>query len=193
MACQPWSSYISPTLPRPSSLERKHSFTFCNQASIDTLHQSLHQPTIHLEALRGTVCRTATHSRLVLNMTAVIETSNDDTFKLYDLHVEVICPPGERILCGAKNGDSFRLEGEMLYLPPGQGFSIYSLGMSIFVLVTSPGYILSRRCNAATGSKATDNTSQRLDVDRCRHRLPRSKLQVKTEDLKAGAKVFQSC
>jgi hypothetical protein len=52
----------------------------------------------------------------------------DDTFELYDLLVEVICPPGERLLCGAKEGDSFRLEGEMLYLPPGQGFSIYSLG-----------------------------------------------------------------
>jgi hypothetical protein len=51
-----------------------------------------------------------------------------DTFELYDLRVEVICPPGERIMCGAKDGDFFTLEGEMLYLPPGQGFSIYSLG-----------------------------------------------------------------
>ncbi|KAG6907109.1 hypothetical protein DXG01_010485 [Tephrocybe rancida] len=55
-------------------------------------------------------------------------TTTDDTFQLYDLLVQVICPPGERILCGAKPGDSFRLEGEMLKLPPGQGFSIYSLG-----------------------------------------------------------------
>ncbi|KDQ53383.1 hypothetical protein JAAARDRAFT_137369 [Jaapia argillacea MUCL 33604] len=52
----------------------------------------------------------------------------DDSFQIYDLRVEVICPPGERILCGAKPGDYFTLEGEMLYLPPGQGFSIYSLG-----------------------------------------------------------------
>ncbi len=52
-----------------------------------------------------------------------------DTFELYDLRVEVICPPGERILCGAKQGDYFTLEGEMLRLPLGQGFSIYSLGM----------------------------------------------------------------
>ncbi|KAG2039959.1 hypothetical protein BDR03DRAFT_186373 [Suillus americanus] len=51
-----------------------------------------------------------------------------DTFQLYDLRVEVICPPGERILCGAKEGDHFILEGEMLHLPPGQAFSIYSLG-----------------------------------------------------------------
>ncbi|KAF9778600.1 hypothetical protein BJ322DRAFT_1091531 [Thelephora terrestris] len=51
----------------------------------------------------------------------------DDTFELYDLRVEVICPPNERILCGAKDGDHFTLEGEMLKLPPGQGISIYSL------------------------------------------------------------------
>ncbi|KAI0795355.1 hypothetical protein BC629DRAFT_1581878 [Irpex lacteus] len=55
-------------------------------------------------------------------------TLHDDTFQLYDLRVEVICPPDARILCGAKPGDYFTLEGEMLYLPPGQGFSIYSLG-----------------------------------------------------------------
>lgn len=57
--------------------------------------------------------------------------SHDDSFELYDLRVEVVCPPGERILCGAKNGDHFTLEGEMLHLPPGQGFSIYSLGESL--------------------------------------------------------------
>jgi len=51
----------------------------------------------------------------------------DDSFELYDLKVEVVCPPGERILCGAKEGDYFTLQGEMLYLPPRQGISIYSL------------------------------------------------------------------
>ncbi|KAF7289978.1 putative 4fe-4s iron-sulfur binding protein [Mycena indigotica] len=50
-----------------------------------------------------------------------------DTFELYDLRIEIICPPGERILCGAKPGDHFVLEGEMLRLPAGQGVSIYSL------------------------------------------------------------------
>ncbi|CAA7270112.1 unnamed protein product [Cyclocybe aegerita] len=50
-----------------------------------------------------------------------------DSFQLYDLRVEVICPPGERIMCGAKPGDHFILQGEMLYLPPNQGISIYSL------------------------------------------------------------------
>jgi len=46
---------------------------------------------------------------------------------LYDLRVEVVSPPGARIYCGARPGDYFELQGEMLRLPPGQGFSIYSL------------------------------------------------------------------
>ena len=52
---------------------------------------------------------------------------SDDSFELYDLRVEVVAPEGVRILCGAKPGDYFELKGEMLHLPPGQGFSIYSL------------------------------------------------------------------
>ena len=52
----------------------------------------------------------------------------DDSFQLYDLRVEVVCPPGERILCGAKEGDFFTVQGEMLHLPDGQGISFYSLG-----------------------------------------------------------------
>ncbi|TDL21016.1 hypothetical protein BD410DRAFT_724705 [Rickenella mellea] len=76
--------------------------------------------------------------------------NTDDNFVLYDLLVEVVCPPGERILCGAKEGDHFILEGEMLKLPPGQGFSIYSLGMisgiwhieSEVMLTPAPGAIL---------------------------------------------------
>ena len=55
---------------------------------------------------------------------------SDDSFELYDLRVEVVCPPGERILCGAKDGDYFTLQGEMMFLPPGQGVSLYSLGRS---------------------------------------------------------------
>ena len=51
----------------------------------------------------------------------------DDSFQLFDLRVEVICPPSSKILCGAKEGDPFTLEGEMLHLPTGQGISIYSL------------------------------------------------------------------
>ena len=48
-------------------------------------------------------------------------------FSLYDLHVEVINPDNAKIYCGARAGDYFELRGEMLHLPPGQGFSIYSL------------------------------------------------------------------
>jgi len=48
-------------------------------------------------------------------------------FYLYDLRVEVHGPAGGRIYCGAKLGDYFEVHGEMLKLPPGQGFSIYSL------------------------------------------------------------------
>jgi uncharacterized repeat protein (TIGR04076 family) len=51
----------------------------------------------------------------------------DDAFDLHDLRVEVIAPEGGPIYCGAKVGDWFELRGEMLFLPPGQGFSIYSL------------------------------------------------------------------
>ena len=53
--------------------------------------------------------------------------SKDDAFELHDLRVEVVAPEGGPIYCGAKVGDHFELRGEMLYLPPGQGFSIYSL------------------------------------------------------------------
>ncbi|KAI0081577.1 hypothetical protein K474DRAFT_1249177 [Panus rudis PR-1116 ss-1] len=56
-----------------------------------------------------------------------MSSQTDDSFELYDLRVEVICPVGERILCGAKEGDYFTLEGEMLRLPANQGISIYSL------------------------------------------------------------------
>ena len=48
-------------------------------------------------------------------------------FELYDLRVEVVGPEDQPIYCGARLGDSFELQGEMLRLPPGQGFSIYSL------------------------------------------------------------------
>ena len=64
-------------------------------------------------------------------------THPDDSFQLYDLRIEVICPEGERILCGAKPGDYFTLQGEMLYLPPNQGISIYSLGSFRFVRFVS--------------------------------------------------------
>jgi uncharacterized repeat protein (TIGR04076 family) len=52
---------------------------------------------------------------------------DEDAFELWDLKVEVVAPPGATIWCNAKPGDCFELRGEMLHLPPGQGFSIYSL------------------------------------------------------------------
>ena len=52
---------------------------------------------------------------------------DEDGFELWDLRVEVVAPEGARLWCGAKPGDHFELRGEMLHLPPGQGFSIYSL------------------------------------------------------------------
>ena len=55
------------------------------------------------------------------------ETPSSGAFELYDLRVEVVAPQDGRIYCGAKPGDCFELRGEMLTLPPGQGFSIYSL------------------------------------------------------------------
>lgn len=53
--------------------------------------------------------------------------SEDDGFELYDLRVEVVAPPGAKLYCSAQVGDYFDLHGEVLRLPPGQGFSIYSL------------------------------------------------------------------
>jgi uncharacterized repeat protein (TIGR04076 family) len=49
------------------------------------------------------------------------------SFELWDLRVEVVAPPDARLYCGARVGDYFELHGEMLYLPPGQGISLYSL------------------------------------------------------------------
>lgn len=79
---------------------------------------------------------------------------SNDVFQLYDLRVEVVCPEGSRILCGAKEGDYFTLQGEMLYLPAGQGISLYSLGryltslLSCFLMKCSRYYSTSA-CEAA--------------------------------------------
>ena len=51
----------------------------------------------------------------------------DDTFELYDLRVEVVAPDGARLYCGARIGDHFVVEGELLRMPANQGFSLYSL------------------------------------------------------------------
>ena len=91
---------------------------------------------------------------------------SDDSFQLYDLRVEVVCPPNERVLCGAKPGDHFMLQGEMLYFPPGQGFSIYSLSKctnhvtrawSVVPLLTVPRKF--RCCPPAPGGQAACDSS----------------------------------
>ena len=51
----------------------------------------------------------------------------DDFFDLYDLRVEVVAPSGAKLYCGAVPGDHFELSGEMVTMPPGQSFSIYSI------------------------------------------------------------------
>lgn len=50
-----------------------------------------------------------------------------ETFDLWDLRVEVVRAGDGPIYCGAQIGDYFELHGEMLKLPAGQGFSIYSI------------------------------------------------------------------
>ena len=91
---------------------------------------------------------------------ATMADDKDDSFELYDLRVEVTAPEGGPIYCGAKVGDHFELRGEMLHLPPGQGFSIYSLAA---VLPLLP-------------AKQRPTHTQRLDDDGRRGRLPRPEL-----------------
>jgi uncharacterized repeat protein (TIGR04076 family) len=55
------------------------------------------------------------------------ESGEDDSFELWDLRVEAIVPAGAKVYCGARDKDYFEVRGEMLTLPPGQGFSIYSI------------------------------------------------------------------
>ena len=55
------------------------------------------------------------------------EPTEDDGFELFDLRVEAVVPQGATAYCGAKDKDFFELRGEMLSLPPGQSFSIYSI------------------------------------------------------------------
>lgn len=52
--------------------------------------------------------------------------SNDDSFFLYDLKVEVIKGKG-KMICNHKVGDYFELSGENLSIPNGKTFSIYAL------------------------------------------------------------------
>lgn len=113
-----------------------------------------------------------------MSSTAIGVAQADDCFELYDLRVEVVCPPGERIMCGAKEGDHFTLEGEMMYLPPGQGISIYSLCELDHhhrrTAKTMSGLTDKRASIRPTpfGSEATGDTRQRLDDIGCADCLP---------------------
>ena len=98
--------------------------------------------------------------------------SADESFELYDLKVEVTAPKGGKIYCGAKPGDYFELKGEMLHLPPGQGFSIYSLGALLPLLAAK------QRPSDANDWMSTDaevacpdpNCSTRFKIRRLRKR-----------------------
>lgn len=50
----------------------------------------------------------------------------DDTFELYNLRVE-ISPRSGRIIGKHKIGDYFDVIGEDIFIPGGQGFSLYAL------------------------------------------------------------------
>lgn len=60
----------------------------------------------------------------------------DGVFQLYDLKVVVVVPDGSigditkdtPLPCNSHIGEYFELHGELLFLPPGQGMSIYSIG-----------------------------------------------------------------
>ena len=59
---------------------------------------------------------------------AAANASEDDTFQLYDLRVEVVgCQPGKKMVCNHPVGAYFEVSGENLSLPPGQTFPIYPL------------------------------------------------------------------
>jgi uncharacterized repeat protein (TIGR04076 family) len=92
----------------------------------------------------------------------------DDSFELYDLRVEVVAPPGEPIFCGATPGDYFELRGELLFLPPGQGFSIYSLA-SVLPLLAAKQRPTDRRDWMTTDAEIAcpdPNCSTRLRITR---------------------------
>lgn len=96
----------------------------------------------------------------------------DDGFELWDLRVEVTAPEHARIYCGARAGDHFELRGEMLYLPQGQGFSIYSLAALLPLLpakqrVTDPNDWMSTDAEVACPDP---NCPSRLRITRTARR-----------------------
>jgi uncharacterized repeat protein (TIGR04076 family) len=92
----------------------------------------------------------------------------DDSFELYDLKVEVVVPPGGAVYCGAKAGDYFELRGEMLHLPPSQGFSIYSLSSVLPLLAAKqrPTHLHDWMSTDAEIACPDPNCSSRLRITR---------------------------
>ncbi len=89
-------------------------------------------------------------------------------FELWDLRVEVVAPEGATLWCGAAPGDHFELRGEMLYLPPGQGISIYSLA-SVLPLLAAKQRALDPADWMATDAEIAcpdPNCSSRLRITR---------------------------
>lgn len=52
--------------------------------------------------------------------------TSDDTFTLYDLHIEVVATD-RPMVCNHQPGDYFELSGENLSFPEGQTFPLYPL------------------------------------------------------------------
>ena len=92
----------------------------------------------------------------------------DDSFELYDLRVEVVAPLGGAIYCGAKLGDHFELRGEMLHMPSGQGFSIYSLASVLPLLAAKqrPTHVHDWMSTDAEVACPDPNCSTRLRITR---------------------------
>jgi uncharacterized repeat protein (TIGR04076 family) len=100
----------------------------------------------------------------------------DDSFELWDLKVEVMAPPGARLYCSARVGDWFELRGENLFLPEGQGFSIYSLAAVLPLLAakqrqTHPNDWMSTDAEVACPDPNCPSRLRitRLDLRRFRH------------------------
>jgi uncharacterized repeat protein (TIGR04076 family) len=108
-------------------------------------------------------------------------------FELYDLRVDVVGPADQRIYCGARLGDYFELQGEMLRLPPGQGFSIYSLAALLPLLpakqrVSDPNDWLSTDAEVACPDP---NCPTRFRITRlAKRRFSRSQVTASPLDIK---------
>jgi uncharacterized repeat protein (TIGR04076 family) len=96
------------------------------------------------------------------------QSSADAEFELWDLKVEVVGPEGAPIYCGARLGDYFELQGEMLHLPAGQGMSIYSIS-SVLPLLAAKQRVIDKNDWMSTDAEVAcpdPNCSTRLRITR---------------------------